>query len=58
MTTNERLVAAGLLAQWDSAVRSRDREAMISLLQQVEIASAGAAEIADTVLANPARYGF
>ena len=58
MTTNERLVAAGLLEQWDEAVRARHRGQRIALLEQVEIAGAGAIEIADAVLASPARYGF
>ncbi len=57
MTTNERLGEAGLLEQMDTAIRNRDRAAMISLLRQVHLA--GQAErIADTVLAHPERYGY
>ena len=32
MTVNERLVACGLLSQWDDAVRRRRREEIIAIL--------------------------
>ena len=57
MTTNERLHAAGLLAAWDMAVKLRNRKRMIELLAQVDLGEQ-AASIADTVLADPKRYGF
>jgi hypothetical protein len=57
MSTNERLSAAGLLTEWDQAVRLRNRERMMQLLSQVDL-SEQAASIADTVLANPKRYGL
>ena len=37
MTVNERLYAAGLLADWDSARSRVDRDAMIELLGRVEL---------------------
>ena len=58
MTINERLFAAGLLDAWDRAARARDRQAMIDNLLSVGIAEWFAAKTADTVLANPAAYGF
>lgn len=57
MTTNERLVVAGLLDKWDAAARSRNRERMINVLKRVESGDQAAA-IADAVLSNPKRYGF
>ena len=57
MTTNERLWATGLLDDFDAAARSRDRAQMIELLSRVDLGSQ-AEWIADTILANPERYGF
>jgi flagellar biosynthesis regulator FlbT len=37
MTVNERLFAAGLLAQWDAAVFRRERKVLIELLNRVEL---------------------
>jgi hypothetical protein len=51
MTTNERLVDAGLMSAWDDAVRARDRDRMISVLSAVELGDQAAA-IADAVLAK------
>jgi hypothetical protein len=58
MTVNERLVVSGLADEWDAAVRRRDREAMIAILMRVDLAQADAAWSADTLLADPSRYGF
>jgi hypothetical protein len=49
MTVNERLYARGLMAAWDVAVLKKDCEAMIKLLDQVELAD-DAPAIADSVL--------
>jgi hypothetical protein len=57
MTVNERLSVAGLIDEWDVAAKSRNRDRMIEVLSKVEL-SQQAAEITDTVLANPRRYGF
>jgi hypothetical protein len=57
MTTNERLYVAGLMPEWDAAAVSRDRKRMVEVLGKVGLASQ-ADQIADTVLANPKRYGF
>jgi hypothetical protein len=57
MTTNARLYAAGLLDAWDAAVHARDRDRMIEVLCQVDLASQ-AESISDLVLLNPGRYGF
>ena len=57
MTTNERLSFAGLIAEWDAAAHSRDRERMVAILCRVGLGSQ-ADHIAGTVLANPKRFGF
>jgi hypothetical protein len=56
MTVNERLIAAGLLDQFDAAVRDGDRARMIDILGRVELADQ-AASIIETVLAHPTKYG-
>ena len=57
MTVNERLFEAGLMPEWDAAARSRNRERMIELLGKVDLGDQ-AEWIADTILSNPAKYGF
>lgn len=52
MTTNERLFNAGLMPQWDEALRVRDRARMVDLLSKVELGDQ-AGSIADSAL----RYG-
>ncbi|WP_461356792.1 hypothetical protein [Bradyrhizobium sp. USDA 4454] len=56
MTVNERLAHVGIVDQWDEAVRRRDRRTMIELLERVEVREPHV--VADTVLANPKKYGF
>jgi len=58
MTVNERLVVCGVLKKWDDAVRRRSREEMIEILRGVALSEQQATYTADTVLQNPARYGF
>jgi len=49
MTVNERFYDKGLLTAWEAAVSRKDREAMIELLDRVELADQASA-IADSVL--------
>jgi hypothetical protein len=58
MTTNERLYVAGLLEQFDHAAKSRNKELMARILQRVEILENDAVAIAESVLADPNKYGF
>jgi hypothetical protein len=58
MTANERLYAAGLLAQFDTAVRARNKAAVIACLTAVEIEASEATKIVDAVFSHPDRYGF
>lgn len=55
MTVNERLVEAGLMDAWDSALNARNREEMIAILSQVELESQ-AGIIADSALATPPKW--
>jgi len=57
MTVNERLFEAGALEESDRAATARNRGRMIELLAQVEL-SDQAEHIADTILADPRRYGI
>jgi hypothetical protein len=56
MTINERLFATGNLEAFDDAARRRDRKGMVAILRGVEVEDAEAT--ADTILANPTRYGY
>ncbi|WP_261164539.1 hypothetical protein [Microbacterium sp. Marseille-Q6965] len=58
MTVNERLAAANLLGAWDQAITAGDRERAIAVLKRVALNDEQAMFTVDTVLANPARYGF
>lgn len=53
MTINERLYAAGLMDQFDAAARARDRDAMISILNEVDVGDAAGS--ANAILKDPTR---
>ncbi|HEV3299738.1 MAG TPA: hypothetical protein VG055_08855 [Planctomycetaceae bacterium] len=53
MTIDERLKVAQLSDQFAAAVERSDREAMLQILQSVQLPPAGAAAYAEAVLANP-----
>jgi hypothetical protein len=57
MTVNERLGTAGLFEEWDAAVRARDRDRMVRVLQRVDMGDL-AYSTADAVLSDPHRYGY
>ena len=54
----ERLFKAGLLDAFDSAAKARDRDGMIGILNQVELEGDWATNVADGILADPAKYGY
>ena len=58
MTVGERLFTAGLLDSWRAAAEARNREEMIAILNRVELFGDRAATVADSILADPAKYGF
>jgi hypothetical protein len=58
MTLNERLVVCGLYAEWNLHAKTRDREAMISVLSRAGLSVDEARYTAESVLADPRRFGF
>ena len=58
MTVNERLVMAGLMDEFDAAVRRRDQQQVIALLQQVELSEEQAQWTAGSLFADPRKYGY
>jgi hypothetical protein len=58
MTLNERLFEAGLIEEFEAAVRARDRERIVAVLVKVKLAPDEAARTTDRLLANPKYYGF
>ena len=53
MTVNERLFAAGLLDEFDTAVTERDRTKMIELLSRTAMTPVQCSETTDAILAKP-----
>ena len=58
MTVNERLFSRGLLDRFDAAAKSRDRDAMLSLLHDVELSEVDASACVNAIFANPKKYGY
>lgn len=58
MNINERLSAFDLFPQWDQASMKRDRRTMIQILQKVDLTEDEAVQTVETILNNPAKYGF
>jgi hypothetical protein len=58
MTVNERLFTLGLLGEFDILARRRARDEMVVLLKRAELSDSDAAACADTILANPTKYGY
>ncbi len=58
MTVNECLVTAGLLDEFDAAIDSDDRRRAIQLLERVAMSRDSATSTVDTVVADPAKYGY
>jgi len=58
MTVNERLFCLGLLGQWDEAAKIRNRQKMIEVLIKCEFSQEQSEQTTDSVLKNPAKYGF
>jgi hypothetical protein len=56
-TLTERLAAARLRLQWDSATKAHDRDQMIEILRRIEMPEIDAIFMVDTVLRNPDFYG-
>lgn len=58
MTTNERLLSAGRLEAFDEAARRRDADTLVTILLGVEVPRDQSIAIAETVVADPERFGF
>jgi hypothetical protein len=58
MTVNERLVMSGLLDEFDTAARRRDRDTLIAILRKVALTEKGAAQTVDAILTSPSYYGY
>ena len=58
MTVNERLFAAGLVKEFDTAVSTRNRRLAVDLLTQVALSRDAAEATVDAVMSDPARYGY
>jgi len=55
MTVNERLYDAGLFNEWQVSLNAGDRDRMIAILDQVELADQSSL-IADKTLSDPPQY--
>ena len=58
MTVNERLFALGLMEDFDSAVKSRNKEASICVLLEAKFTLEQAEETVSVMLKNPKKYGY
>jgi hypothetical protein len=57
MTSNERIVVAGRLSEWDKAVYASNRLKMIEILTDLDLGSQ-AESVVDQILSNPEFYGY
>jgi hypothetical protein len=58
MTVNERLFAAGLTHEFDTAARQRNRAKLVELLLAVQVERNDAEQSANRILAAPGFYGY
>jgi hypothetical protein len=58
LTVTERLFVRGLIEKWEDAVRRKNRQEMIKLLENVALTEDKAVRTTDAVLQNPKQYGF
>ena len=58
MTVNERLFEAKLLDEYDSAVKKRDKKALVKILKKVTLSEEQANAIIDAIFSNPKKYGY
>jgi hypothetical protein len=58
MTVNERLFTLGLTAEFDNAAYARDREDLIAVLAKARFTNEQALQTVESLLSNPAKYGF
>ena len=58
MTVNERLFVLGLMEDFDSAVKSRNKEASISVLLEAKFTPEQAEETVSVMFKNSKKYGY
>jgi hypothetical protein len=58
MTVNERLAHFDLFEAFDAAVLSRDLSKIVALLRKAKFSEEQAIYTAETILSDPAKYGF
>ncbi|HLX27246.1 MAG TPA: hypothetical protein VKV24_02015 [Casimicrobiaceae bacterium] len=58
MTVNERLARFNSFPEFDAAIRSNDRQAVVDVLIKARFTVEQAEYTAATVLSNPRHYGF
>ena len=58
MTVNERLYTLDLMDDFDSSIRSRQREVAIQLLEMAQFSNCQAVETVDAIFIEPKKYGF
>jgi len=58
MTINERLFAAKLINDFDSAVIQKNKDKIILILKSVELSADDAEQCCNSILSNPTKYGY
>lgn len=58
MTTKERLYAAGMIDDFNVAREAHDVDAMVAILQQIDLAYPESLAIAEAIAKDPAKYKF
>lgn len=58
MTVNERLCTLNLIDDFDSSIKSRQREVAIQLLEKAQFSNSQAVETVDAIFNDPKMYGY
>jgi hypothetical protein len=58
MTVNERLYTVNLMDDFDSSIKSGQREVAIQLLEEAQFSINQATETVDAVFTDPKMYGY
>jgi hypothetical protein len=58
MTLNEMLFEAGLIKEFDKAVKEKNESALIQVLQKINIPTQNAKKIINTIFNDLKKYGF
>ncbi|MFT6910592.1 MAG: hypothetical protein ACJAS1_007324 [Oleiphilaceae bacterium] len=58
MTVNERLYTLNLMGDFDSSIKSRQREVAIQLLEKAKFSNSQAVETVDAIFNDLKKYGY